>query len=235
LQIELQQNKSPSHSTVTFRGMTSVYLLLCCLSSVILGISAATDTSSLLQFSYTGAAVNFTVPANVTFMTIDMVGARGGHCGGWVSGGKGGRVQAVLNVTEGMKFMVEAGEKTIDYNDVHCNNFNICPGGYGGGGTASYYSYGGPGGGGSYLSLLPSKTLIAAAGGGGGAHCDYSYECPLYRMGHYATRGGDGGGVEGETVYDACVGRGGNQTSGGLGGYFLTSDCGQLVEVDPAM
>jgi hypothetical protein len=207
--------------------MTIFYFFLCCcLSSAILGIGAETDTSSFLQFAYTGKAVNFTVPANVTFMTIDLVAARGGHCETWagkVFGGKGGRIQAVLNVTEGMSFMIEVGGKPSIYDDRYCNRYN-CLGGYGGGGGTSYYSNGAPGGGGSYLSILPAKTLIAAAGAGGGAFCDYSSACPLYSMGIYTTRGGDGGGLEGETVYDACVGRGGNQTSGGLGGDWLRPD-----------
>ncbi len=133
----------------------------------IVTIQATTANPNVLQFTYTGTSANFTVPTGVTFMTVDVIGARGGNAINpsnmiySVNGGGGGRVQAILNVTAGMKFTVEVGGKP-DSGDAMCGKFTGCPGGYGGGGgTNNYFSS--AGGGGSYITDVTTNELIIAA------------------------------------------------------------------------
>ena len=199
-----------------------VVLLVSTISVVI--IASEEESNKILQFEYSGKPVNFTVPENVTFMTIDMAGGRGDNVNYYnpASGGKGGRVQAVLNVSAGMEFVVEVGGRPI-FDDTSCYfSAKVCTGGFGGGGSADSQSDCAPGGGGSYLYHMPKKELIVAVGGGGGACGSVLFDfCPLDQQGIYATRGGDGGGLIGETVYDYCVGTGGNQTHGGRMGEMI--------------
>ncbi len=63
-------------------------------------------------YSYTGSQQSFTVPVGAVTMTIDMYGARGG--GGNTYGGKGARVQAVLNVVGGTTYNYNIGGKGAD-------------------------------------------------------------------------------------------------------------------------
>jgi hypothetical protein len=154
-------------------------------------------------FTYTGKPQRFTVPSNVTSLTVDVVAARGGG----QSGGLGGRVLATIPVTSGETLAVYVGGQGTD-----------ATGGFNGGGNGGSYSAGYGGGGASDVreggSKLRDRILIAGAGGGEGGG-DYQYQPP--------GRGGSGGGRIGRSGGSGSLsfgqgGRGGTQHHGGSGG-----------------
>src|SRR5579872_3065832 len=126
-----------------------------------------------VTFSETGSTQTFTVPAEITSITVTADGAQGG--GGDVSGhvkyggGLGGEVTSSLSVTPGDVLSVVVGQRGTDADGFPPN---AVAGGYGGGGTGAagggQRASGGGGGGGSFL-FGPSGDLLVAAGGGGGA------------------------------------------------------------------
>ena len=159
--------------------------------------------SQTSTFNYTGAVQTFVVPAFVTSVNADVLGA-GGSLDGSGSGiaGKGGRVQASLIVTPGETLYVYVG------------GAGAAPlGGFNGGGHGGTSSIGPAGGGGGGMSdirqggNLLSDIVIAAAGGGG---CG----------GYNGVNGGNAGGLTGlaGTNGAATGGGGGTQISGGLAG-----------------
>lgn len=144
----------------------------------------------------------YTVPADVTSITVKMWGGGGGGGSGGSAaaggaGGAGGYVLATYPVTPG---------ETLD----------IYVGGAGGGGTRN--TAGGGGGGGGYSSVYRggSPLAIAAGGGGGGGGRNTSS--------HTGGAGGAGGGLTGVNGANAggtitiTGGRGGTQSAGGAGG-----------------
>lgn len=172
------------------------------------------------EFSYTGAAEEFTVPAGVTSISIDARGAAGGtgRVGG--AGGLGGRVQATLSVTPGDTLYVYVGGagalETV-------GGFN--GGGVGEPGSASAYG-GGSGGGASDVRLngtaLGDRVLVAGGGGGGGAD-----GCTAGALG-----GGAGGGLtavagaQGNGCSCPPSGEGGSPSAGGAkGSWACASNC----------
>ncbi len=142
----------------------------------------------------------FTVPADVTSITIDAVGGAGGSCDDDL-GGLGARVQATLSVTPGQEFTVTIGGMGGD--------FTAPTGGANGGGTGDD---GGGGGGATDLrfggTTLNDRVLVA---GGGGGCIDLE---PGGDGGH--PTGGDGSGGE--------PGLGGTQSAGGEAGNNFTPD-----------
>jgi hypothetical protein len=163
-------------------------------------------------YSYTGAVQTFTVPACVTTITVDMVGASGGN-GSTSSGGLGGRVQATLPVIPGEVLQIFVGE-------VGANNQGSHPGVYNGGGGVYSYSSGGTagtGGGGTDIRRTPYAVAdrIAVAGGGGGG-------------GYQGGNGGNGGGLVGIDgvpfpSWPNSGGKGGTQSAGGQQGVACCS------------
>jgi hypothetical protein len=171
-------------------------------------------------FNFTNTSQNYTVPAGVTTLTVDVRGAKGGMgYQAYSQGGNGGRVTGTIAVTSGQVLRIYVGGMG--------GNGSTSSGGapgYNGGGLGSLYSgaYAGGGGGGASDIRIPPYALadrIAVGGGGGGAGFNYSitdYE-----------RGGYGGGLIGEGGYAAGIlmqsgypGAGGTQTAGGVGGYY---------------
>ena len=131
-----------------------------------------------MNFSYTGAAVSWTVPSGVSSLTIDAKGAGGGY--GYSDPtypGKGGRLQATFSATAGESLRIRVGgrgENSTQNPGGGAAGKDVkgsAQGGLNGGGNASgtHYSAGGGGGatdirrGGDNLS-----NRIAVAGGGGG-------------------------------------------------------------------
>jgi Glycine rich protein len=105
--------------------------------------AADVSESALLHrrtFTYTGSAQSFKVPAGVTSITVDAIGAAGAG----VAGGLGGRVRTTIPVTAGQTLTIYVGGK---------------------GSTSSGGSRGGFNGGANGGSGLGSN----ASGGGGGA------------------------------------------------------------------
>lgn len=166
---------------------------------------------TLHYFNYTGTnqSFNMTVGANITVM---LWGAGGGTgtASAWTlgfEGGGGGYTEANITTNQ-TSYTIQVGQGGV--RGTTPGTFNA----FGGGGT--YCSagvgcdYAGAGGGRSSFGNSTVEFLIAGAGGGGG----------VTRVSD-GQEGGGGGGASGQdgisTTMD-CRGRGGNQTSGGLGG-----------------
>lgn len=142
----------------------------------------------------------FTVPDDITSITVKAWGGGGGGGGGGRGssgggGGGGGFAKTTLTVTPG---------ETLD----------VTVGGAGGGGNGSSNNGGVGGGGGGYSRLARSGTsLLVASGGAGGGGGGYNS----------GSNGGDGGAGGGSTGIDGGTssgdgGGGGTQSSGGSGG-----------------
>jgi len=109
-------------------------------------------SSVVNTINYSGAIVNWTVPAGVTSVTIDAYGAQGGNdmcSSGYNYGGYGAQKKGTFTVAPG-------------------NILQILAGGVGGN-SALTCNRGGGGGGGTFVYNLSTTTLMVAAGGGGGA------------------------------------------------------------------
>ena len=171
-------------------------------------------------FTYTGGTQTYTVPAAVTSLLVDVIGAQGGgvECaiGSYQSrGGCGGRVRATIAVNPGDVLTITVGG----------GGGSGGAAGYGGGGRDNIYTALFPGAGGGGASRIVNTTLggtiLAVAGGGGGGGGDF---CASYGI---LTAAGDGGGNGGGLTGAAgnsnvcglgLGGRGGTPTAGGAGG-----------------
>ena len=193
-------------------------------SSVLLLALLASNFNTSAQtstYNYTGGLQTYTVPAGVTSIAVDVIGAQGGgrQCayGGaeyQSAGGCGGRVQATVNVTPG-----------------HVLNIAVGGGGYGNGtATAAVYGGGGTvpgwnniypaasGGGGSTISDVTAGTTLVVAGGGGGGGGNWCTSAGI--LTGAGDHGGNGGGLIGAAGNsDGCGigqgGQGGTQVAGG--------------------
>jgi hypothetical protein len=170
------------------------------------GSELTSNLSGTQTFNFTGAAQTYTVPANVTSITVDVLGAQGGGSlpsPGSNPGGLGGRVQTTLSVTPGEVLAVNVGGTTVSNT-----------GGWNGGGNGS--SNGAGGGGGSDIRSggtgLANRIVTAGGGGGGGWNCGSGMN------------GGHGGGSAnaqdgfncGSNNFGSCVvGGGATPTAGG--------------------
>jgi|GEM_PF-614037 len=171
------------------------------------GSQLTSNLSGTQTFNFTGAAQTYTVPANVTSVTVDVQGAQGGGSlpsPGSNPGGLGGRVQTTLSVTPGEVLTVNVGGTTTTN-----------AGGWNGGGAGT--SNGAGGGGGSDIRSggtgLANRVVTAGGGGGGGWNCGSGMN------------GGHGGGPAaaqdgfncGSNSFGSCVvGGGATPTAGGL-------------------
>jgi len=171
------------------------------------GSQLTSNLSGSQTFNFTGSAQTYTVPANVTSITVDVQGAQGGGSipnPGSNPGGLGGRVQTTLSVTPGEILSINVGGTTV-------NN----TGGWNGGGNGA--NSGAGGGGGSDIrsggTALANRVVTAGGGGGGGWNCGSGMN------------GGHGGGPTdaqngfdcGSNNYNNCtVGGGASPTTGGL-------------------
>jgi LPXTG-motif cell wall-anchored protein len=169
-----------------------------------------------LDFEYTGAAQQFTVPPGVTEVTFTVLGAQGGsgniETGTGNPGGLGGQATATLTVTPGTVVTLMVGGKGDDW----VNDPSVCntQGGFNGGGNAgaqnTFEGFCGQGGGGASDVRIGGAALgdrVLVAGGGGGASVNI-----------LCLTAGAGGGLAGTS--ECSGGAGGNQTG--------TSGSGQL-------
>lgn len=175
-----------------------------------------------VNFNYTGSLQYWTVPDDVTEITIDAYGAQGGFsCGN--AGGRGARIQSVIAVNPGTQLKILVGQKANDVNNAA------------------------GGGGGSFVATNANVPLVVA-GGGSGASCSSQGQPGQTTIeGSSGTGCGANGGVNGNGGGDAnncgCGGGGGGgffsngsnngcygQTfgygfiNGGAGGYSYTGD-----------
>ncbi len=153
--------------------------LLCCVTG-----AARAQTAS---FGYTGAVQNYTVPAGMGSVTLQIAGGGGGgggadENGAGASGGNGATVTGTYLVAPGTVLHIYVGgggTQGYTSNFGHsCSNSAGAGGGSGGsggfaGGTGgqagcSGYSGGGGGGGAATVVTTASGTVLMVAGGGGG-------------------------------------------------------------------
>jgi len=185
-------------------------------SNVTSGTVSNTNNYPPINFSYTGALQTFVVPAGVTSINVEGVGAAGG-LGSSVNngaGGKGGRLIANLNTTPGETLYIQIGGKGKSGSRYNSTG----QGGYNGGGNSP--TAGGGGGGGATdirrgSDDLSNRIFVVGGGGGGGEQGANS-----------TVPGGDGGNGGGETggngsnapIGAGRLGYGGTQISGGAAG-----------------
>jgi hypothetical protein len=123
-------------------------------------------------FALTGSPQTWTVPTDITRITVTVAGGSGGAAAGSTGGtpGVGGQVTATIVVSPGEVLSIVVGARGGD----GVANSVPASGGYGGGGaaganTAPVSNPGGGGGGGSFVFNVSNPMLLVAAGGGGGA------------------------------------------------------------------
>ena len=113
-----------------------------------------------ITFNFTGAQQSWIVPAGVTKIGVELVGAQGGG----TNAGKGGKVTAELTVTPGTTLILVVGGQPINANAVYGG------GGIGGsnGATTTRNGFAGGGLAGIYLTSVSQANALVVAGGGGG-------------------------------------------------------------------
>src|SRR5262245_55242916 len=165
-------------------------------TSIVAPTPLAAQSGSTQTFNFTGAAQTFPVPAGITSLQVDAVGATGGAIAAPNQlPGAGGRVQATLPVTPLEILTIMVGGTTVSGT----GGFN----GGGAGGTGLTFAFGG---GGASDIRRGSTLLIVAGGGAGGSQLS-------------GGNGGAGGGLVGGTGTGGCGGGGGGtQSAGGAGG-----------------
>jgi hypothetical protein len=180
--------------------------LLPVVSSIVAPSPAYAASGNSQTFNYTGASQTFVVPAGVTHVTVDALGAAGGptSIAGTGVGGLGGRTTATIAVSPGETLTVRVGGQGEISFLVTGNEAN---GGFNGGGHGNGADGGGGGGGASDVTRGSTKLVVAGGGGGAGRRVN----------------GGAGGGLTGvagatDAPAGAGGGGGGTQTTGGHGG-----------------
>lgn len=145
------------------------------------------------KFTFT-EDTTWVVPENVTSVNVDCVAAQG-WSGTNCTGGKGGRVQCILNVTPEQTFYVKVGKQHTVWNDGTYDASDIR--------TAD--------------ADLNSRLIVAGAGGACGFNPNYQ---PRYYNGGAGGGliGGTGGSPNNSQI--GIGGKGGTQTAGGAGAYF---------------
>lgn len=135
-----------------------------------------------------GATTTWTVPAGVTSICFDVLGAAGGGYDAGSAGGAGARVTGVLPVSPGDQLTLVVGSGGVSEKASWARAFGSAPAtggkGYGDGGDAAaavtsdanvttgtnvfIQRFGGSGGAGSAILLNGQPVVIAGGGGGGG-------------------------------------------------------------------
>lgn len=169
-----------------------------------------------VTYGPTGGVQTFTVPANVTQITVDLRGGKGGNSG-YGAAANPGRVAGTLNVVAGQVYYIYVGGNGKDgiYSSGYggaggWNGGNA--GGIGGASPGTYPAFGGGGGGGASDIRGPNSQAVSArkcvAGGSGG---DSGFTPKGVNGAGGAATGGTGSG-------GTVSGKGGTQSAGGAGG-----------------
>ena len=185
-----------------------------------------------MTFDYTGAAQTWTVPEDVTSVSVDAYGAKGGELDNGSSGGKGGQVKTNLTVTPEETLYIYVGQW------VGSDTYDSRSFGGGGSGPTSSGRWGSAGGGATHISIregalntygdsnhvnynTQNDNILVVAGGGCAGALGGGMD------------GGDGGGLKAERGantevwwnehYERGRGEGGSQNSGGAGGEDYSS------------
>lgn len=184
--------------------------------------SSILKAQATYTFSYTGAAQYYTVPANISLITVTISGAQGG-------GGYGGAIYTqTFNVSSGQVLGVFVGGSG--------STGALAAGGYNGGGQAGG-SYGneGSGGGASDIRTSPyglSNRLIVSGGGGGNGGYAGGSGGSGGLLGGAGGAGQGGGGTGGTASSGGSGGTGngcGNGTAGSLGIGGAGGNCGGYI------
>jgi len=135
------------------------------------------------SFAYTGTIQTWTVPAGVTSIQVDVIGAAGGTSQSGALGGCGGEVVCSLAVTPGQILNVLVGNMGGSGFITGGPGGSTGPGVSGGAGGTSLSFFGGGGGGGGGASdiriggvALANRVVAAGGGGGGGDDCSFGTE-----------------------------------------------------------
>jgi len=199
---------------------------ICLAAALILTNTCGFIFGQTQTFNFTGATVNYVVPAGVTGICYTVCGGQGmGNVVNNMGGGLGGRVMGVLSVVPGQVLQINVGNGGIAQN---AGGFN----GGARGGTVipnasanpvtCLTSQGGGGGGASDIRVAPyglaDRVAVGAGGGGTGGQ-------RVQNCGPGCGGGGGGGwyGGGGGGAYGGSPGFGGTQIAGGNGG---ASCCG---------
>jgi microcystin-dependent protein len=175
-----------------------------------------------VNFTTPGGPYTWTVPANVTSISIFVIGGGGGgsgsyyYWGGGSGGGAGGYVLAMLNVTPGQQLTINvgaggAGSTTLGVGAVDGGNTTVTTAGVsiiGYGGKASYWNQAGAGGGKSASGV----TVVKSGNGNAGQIGSWPYNSGTGGSSYYTTLFGT------STAGAGYVGDG-NHATGGLGSY----------------
>ncbi len=201
--------------------MKPLYLSRFAILIMLLGCNWSSIAQTSTTFSTPGGPYSYVVPAGVTRIAVDLVGANGGNPNSSVPygvGGKGGRIKGDLAVTPGQTLYVYVGG--VGGNGNPCCTYGVA-GGVNGGGRSEFY-YTGSGGGGTDIRTSASGTSytnrLIVAGGGGGAGYGSCCSATL-------NSGGAGGGATGQAGFfsggqtNTCyLATGGTQSAGGSAG-----------------
>ncbi len=185
---------------------------------------ACTQSAGVVScaFASTGAEQTFTVPANVSSLGIQAVGAPGGA--GWsipgvAPGGVGAVARAKVSVTAGESLYIDVGGQGGTMANRGAGGFN------GGGNGGGFGGFGSGGGGGASdvrtapraAGLTPDTRLIIAAGGGGGGQSQPGGYIPP-GIGGAAGQPGFAGTGNPDGIGVAAGGQPGSKSAGGSGG-----------------
>ncbi len=179
-----------SHTLISTQGCTTTVNQNVTVSNCVTGGTAT--------FNYTGSIVNWTVPAGVCAVTMDVRGAQGGN-GAAGQGGRGSRIVGTISVTPGQTYQILVGQQGLN---------NPISGG-------SYFGQSTGGGGGSFVALAGQPVMVAG-GGGGGALSGGSDATTTTSGGTGQGSGGNTGGTNGQGGSND----GGNNSGRGGGGFF---------------
>jgi hypothetical protein len=150
------------------------------------------DSQTVQTFTYTGAIQTWTVPAGVTSLTIEAIGARGGNRTG-ATGGTGAGMKGTFTSTPGQVLSLLVGQ---------CPGLTtLFPGGGGGSFVAS---------GATYSTALP--MIVGGGGGGAEGTGNFGINSPITTSGTGPTPGINGNGAP---AASCGSGGGGFFTSGG--------------------
>src|SRR5262245_24934974 len=194
----LEQGSVPAAAPVLSRramlGRVGIAAAIPVVTSIVAPTPAAAQSGTTMTFTNVDGPQSFMVPAGVTSITVDVLGASGAGLIPQNPPGPRGRVQATLPVTAGEVLTIMCGGA----------GFLTGTGGFNGGGNAGT---GGTYGGGGASDIRRGGTFLVVGGGGGcGGFCNGA--------------GGAGGGLTGGTGTGSCGtgGGGGTQIGGGTGG-----------------
>jgi len=177
-------------------------------------IAYGPEPATEVVFTYTGAEQQWVVPAGISSIDVDVIGAQGGTASDYWCllggpGGPGGHVETTLSVSEGETLYIYVGGAG-----------STGTGGFNGGGNGGSGGYGAGGGGGGASDIrqggngLDDRIVVAGGGGGGKGYYRETLD------GAYSGGIGDyPNGSDGCSYYtEGQGGSGGTQTTGGAGG-----------------